>query len=123
MQDQRDFKHSIELLLRELVEEGDFTLDHIIYAYGLLERYLSVSKIDGNLHLEKLFSIAAFVAHKFLEEEENWYLPEFSILSRINVAETKVLEEEFCHGIEFRVFLNAKIYGHYCRKLKKKTKV
>ena len=101
MQTERDFKHSIGVFLRELVEEGDFSLDHVIYAFGLLERYLSKSDLNGNIDLEKLFSIAAFVAHKFLEEEENWYLPEFSILARLEVEETKMLEEKFCHGVGF----------------------
>ena len=120
MQNQHHFKLSFEQLLRDLVGEGDFSLSHIIYAFALFERYIFETKPVERIHLEKLFSIAAFVAHKFLEEEENWYLPEFSILSRISVAETKILEEEFCHGIEFRVFVTPKIYGHYNRKLTNK---
>ena len=112
---------SIKEILTNLIEEGDFGLDHLIYSFALFERYLYITRLNGDIDLEKLFSTAAFVAHKFLEDQENWFLPEFSKLTGIAEKEAQVLEKEFCLGIGFQLFINKKIYRRYEKKLRQKV--
>ena len=81
-------EHTISLTIKEiltnLVAEGDFAIEHLIYAFALFERYLFITKLHGDIDLEKIFSTASFVAHKFLEEKENWFFPEFGKLTGLS---------------------------------------
>ena len=112
---------SIEQIIQNLVEEGEFNQDHLVYSYALFERYLHTTKLHGDIDLEKLFSTAAFLAHKFIEEGGNWFFPEFGKMTGISVKEAQILEVEFCKGIQFQFYISTKLFRHYARKIKKQA--
>lgn len=51
--------------------------------------------------METLYAVAIFIAQKFIQDTEIWFLEEFEIITEINATTIRKLEPLFLEGIDY----------------------
>ena len=102
---------------KKIISLGDFSEEILILGYILCERFLCKTGLNGKVNLQKIFSIATFIAQKMLNDMELWYVPEFSIIFGIKETELKEIEFQFAEILDFNLNVSQEEYRFYISQL------
>ena len=106
--------YSCEGYLTQVILVGEFDRAALIYAFILLERYISSSKIrGGKLDFNKLIAVTFFIAFKLLNDNDVWHLKQFEDVSDIDQDTMRELEIAFLKVIKFRAHVSPKELDFY----------
>ena len=77
-----------------------------------VKRFIATTGIHGRINYQKLVGVAFFLAQKFHNDREVWYMPEFSLISGISVRKIEKLEREFCRSIDYKLYVSPEEYEY-----------
>ena len=103
-----DFQRFLTILLQKF-----FTLENIIIAQILLERYLCVSGLTGDINYELLFLIALLVGQKFQNDTEIFGIGNYVSIFGFKKKDLLYCELTFCKRLDFNLYVSKELYDFY----------
>jgi len=105
-------QHNLSLYLSRLCTIGEFVKEDLILAEILAERFIlcAHSCVIQNLNYFKLYASALFIAQKFLHEDSQWRIPEFSEISGLSKRVIRKGEERLLIALDFDIFVKEDMY-------------
>ena len=94
------------MFLERLLVLGLFDIKHLATAFSLMERFVRAVRtadLDIELCNYRTFSVALYIAQKFLDDEEIWMVEDFGKICGIEPADLVVMEAAFCQKVNFEV--------------------
>lgn len=106
-------EQSVGSYIEYILDLSEATLEVIIHACILIQRFSQKSEKLFPVHILKLVTIAVYVSFKVIEDEDFASLEEISLISGIEEEDLLEMEREFCQMMDFQVVVLSKEFRQF----------
>ena len=114
--------NSIEEFISKLMDYLQIETSTLIISYASMKKFLRKDKNYLTLNnFMKLFLTSCYINAKY-NEDHIYEKSRYSKLCDLTTKELATLENEYCRVIDFRLFIDEKLFDYYCSFFQEKEK-